>query len=590
MFYNYKNMSYEDNSVLSAVVPENTDVQMRAAYERWRTAFYEQDIETTPAYDLIGLLAALCLSSRRSAKTYFDIGSLGSNKNVLQEGAQVFKLLAKCRTKDALASIFSDLEGFRSSMFKLLIITDFGEETDDEVTCLLANRLHALGLADVRFLFTTVHDRFESQKTRFVEWGGNPDLVCSIYAENTVVEWLNEKPGEEEKEAESAKSIILQIGPVHEPTNAAGWRSVWRPNFTSAYDYVVVGTLNGVPALNAKANARDSALHLMSGAETKIVVDTMAGLGAFKFCASSLASLFGAVEPSTDESRVSILEHVCKIGWRNSVGRASPFAARFVAHLVSKPEGAFGGGANYMTALKIQEDLGGDVVSSARSRVIAEQYLDQLQNRPGPAKFNYMKLVVVEDGSTNNPNGATVHSIVNGYAYILDCLNTFFGVPIEFFESGQPEKWNRQWETPSNFLPESERLGVFTIEDSMRVPDLVPSESAFKTGIPAGSGLIGIGRYTQGLALQMRSNHPPNTMLLRGHYKLLNSADKLDGLMTKHMNISSELLQDMVHKLCSSKSRKVASVVAAIHKELGTRESKELIERHLFSTDQWQLI
>jgi len=583
-------MSYPDTPLLSAVGRDNTDEQMRAAYERWRTAFYEQNVETTPAYDVVGLLAALCLSSRRSAKTYFDIGSLGSNKNVLQEGAQVYKLLAKYRTKDALASIFSDLEGFRSSIFKLLIITDFGEETDDEVTCLLANKLHAMGLVDVRFLFTTAEDRFEAQIERFKYWGGNPDLVCSIYAKNTVVDWLNEQPGEEEKEVESAKPVILQIGPVHEPTNAAGWRTIWRPNVVAAYDYVVVGTLNGVPALNVKADARDSALHLMSGAETKIVVDTMAGLGAFNFCAESLSSLFGAVDPSRDESRVSIQEHVCRIGWRNSVGRASPFAARFVAHLVSEPVGAFGGGANYMTARKIQEDLGGEVVSNARSRAIAEKYLEQLQNRPGPPNFNFMKLTIADDGSTNNPNGATAQSIVNGYAYILDCLNTFFGVPIEFFESGQPEKWNPAWETPSNFLPANERAAFFTITDSMRVPSLSASESAFTTGIPAGSGLIGIGRYTQGLALQMRSKHPPNTMLLHGHYKLLNSGDKLDELMSKHLNISSELLRDMQQKLCTSKSRKVSSVVAAIHRELGTDKSKELLQRHLFGTDQWQLI
>lgn len=72
--------------------------------------------------------------------------------------------------------------------------------------------------------------------------------------------------------------LYFLISPVHEPTNAAGWRTIWRPNVVAAYDYVVVGTLNGVPALNVKADARDSALHLMSGAETKIVVDTMAGL------------------------------------------------------------------------------------------------------------------------------------------------------------------------------------------------------------------------------------------------------------------------------------------------------------------------
>jgi len=586
-------MSYEDT--LSVVDSFDIDKQMRAAYERWRTAFYDQDIETTPAYDVVGLLAAICLRSRRSAKAYFDIGSVGSNKNVEQEGAEVYKLKPECRTKTNLGTIFGDLESFVHP-FKLLVITDFGEETDDEVTCLLANRLHELGLVDVRFLFTTANDRFEEQKNRFTNWGGDPELVCSIYDNNTAVNWLGGASGGEEKSssegasADGDRSMILQIGPVHEPTNAGGWRSIWRPKFTCDYDYVVVGTFNGVAALNVKADARDSALYLMSGAKTKIVVDTMAGLGAFSFSASALNQLFPfGYSYDAALSNGTINEHVCRIGWRNSVGRAAPFAGRFVAHLVSEPVGDFGGGANYMTARKIHEELGGEILVSDRSRMIAEKYLDRLQNRPGPPNFNFMKLVVAEDGSTNNPNGATAQSIVNGYAYILDCLHSYFGVPIEFFESGQPEKWNRQWETPSNYdLTEHVDVARFAVDPQMRVLGLAPSESAYKTGIPAGSALIGIGPFTRGIAVQVRSEHAPGVGVLRGHYKLLESSVPINDLLTAHMPVSSSVLRVMVDKLCNSKNRKFEAVSRAIVKNIGGGDI--LLEKFIFSTDQWRLI
>lgn len=591
-------MSYEDNSVLSAVGLVNVDEQMRTAYEKWRTAFYEQYIETTPAYDVVGLLAAICLRGSRSFSTYFDIGTVGSSKNEEQEGAEVYKLKPGYRAKTSLGTIFGDLKSFGIRPFKLLVITDFGEETDDEVTCLLANRLHELGLVDVRFLFTTAKDRFEEQKNRFTNWGGDPELVCSIYDNNTAVNWLEGASGGEKKSlsegasADGDRSMILQIGPVHEPTNAGGWRSIWRPKITCDYDYVVVGTFNGVAALNVKADARDSALYLMSGAKTKIVVDTMAGLGAFNFSASALNQLFPfGYSYDAALSNGTINEHVCRIGWRNSVGRAAPFAGRFVAHLVSEPVGDFDGGANYMTARKIHEELGGEILVSDRSRVIAEKYLDRLQNRPGPPKFNFMKLVVRGGGLTNNPNGATAQSIVNGYAYILDCLHSYFGVPIEFFESGQPEKWNRQWETPSNYdLTEHVDVVRFTVDPQMRVLGLAPSESAYKTGIPAGSALIGIGPFTRGIAVQVRSEHAAGVGVLRGHYKLLESSVPINDLLTVHMPVSSAVLRVMVDKLCNSKNRKFEAVSRAIVKHIGGGENEKLLEKFIFSTDQWRLI
>jgi len=68
-----------------------------------------------------------------------------------------------------------------------------------------------------------------------------------------------------------------------------------------------------VVGLNAKGNAVESATYLMNQAQQKLILDTKAGKGAFPFAYAPLIELF----PGND-----IIDHVCKIGWRNSVGRA----------------------------------------------------------------------------------------------------------------------------------------------------------------------------------------------------------------------------------------------------------------------------
>lgn len=428
---------------------------MRNAYVHWENAFMNSGLETTPAYDVVGLFAALThrhgvINPRLASETHFDI----TRGDLSQEGCDVYRLKQKYRTKESLSALF--LHQFKLQKFKLLIITDFGEECDDETACLLANSLVFYGV-DVRFLFTTA--RFAEQKNRFHTWNGNPELVTSIHEDNDVITWFNT-----EQQDNAARPIILQIGPIHEPRRPGGWRHMWRPNITCDYDYVVVGTFNSPAALNVKANARDAALHLKNKATEAIVVDTMGGLGAFKFSATELRAL---------GFQSDILQHVCKIGWRNSVGRANPAGGNYVVHLVSEPVGDFQGGANYMTALGIDKTLGKNIVErerGARAISIATKYLEQLTEARGPANLS-----IEDSGELTKIAGrgekvvlpVTRDSVINGYAFILDCLNEYFQVPIEFFESGRPEAWKQQWETPS--LRDKGVVERFEIVPSMRI-------------------------------------------------------------------------------------------------------------------------
>lgn len=430
---------------------------MRAAYDKWENAVLD-GVETTPAYDVVGLLAALTNrheTNPRESETYFDI----TRGDFSQEGCDVYRLKKVYRSKETLSAFF--LNVFKLQRFKLLVITDFGEECDDEVACLLANSLVLNGV-DVRFLFTTATERFAEQKSRFEAWDGNPELVSSIHDKNDVIEWFNTKQG-----GDSARPMILQIGPIHEPHSPGGWRHTWRPNITCDYDYVVVGTFNRPAALNVKANAKDAALHLKNKATDAIVVDTMGGMGAFKFSAPELVKL---------ELPMGIIYHVCKIGWRNSVGRANPAGGNYVVHLVSEPVGDFQGGANYMTALGIDKSQGKDVVRRARSGraiSIATKYLQQLSKVRDPDIPTNMSidettgaLTCIKDGRMHTLP-VTRDSVIHGYAFILDCLNVYFGVPIEFFESGRPEAWKKQWETPT--LRDKAVVEGFKVVPSMQV-------------------------------------------------------------------------------------------------------------------------
>lgn len=588
---------------------DNVDAPMRAAYELWRDAFYQKNISTTPAYDVVGLLAALCMreapdGSKHSEK-YFDESELGSNKNVPQEGATVYKLKPECRKKNCLDEIFSNMAAFGASDVKIGIITDFGEECDDEVTCLLASRLPGAGLGDVRFLFTTAESRFEAQKKTFVKWANSSEQetraskmrskefatrISSIYQANDFIKWLNEGPSE-------TKRIILQIGPIHEPESKptdSGWQTkkIWRPKLTCNYNYIAVGTFNGVAALNVKGDSRLSALHLMSKAQQKVVVDTMAGLGAFKFSASALRILFPEVDM---EDRSSIIEHVCKIGWRNSVGRASAYGGKWVAHLVSEAAPPFKGGANFMTMKKIQEEMNEDVPKSCGSIQLANKYLDQLKTLGG--------LQVEPSSKTNNPNGATSVSIVNGYSYILDCLAHFFKVPVQFFESGRPEHWRSQWETPS-IKDSPEEANKFHIEAAYKfvpircrsppaaaapvAPD-EEDESAFLSGIPAGHLIHGIGEYTRGISLYVRQEHLPGSPSLSGSYKLADGHSQAGQLLSEHMPVDSPILEVMIQALTSSKQYNFDDLRTKILDQIGVETNADILNYHLFHPSQWKV-
>ena len=168
----------------------------------------------------------------------------------------------------------------------------------------------------------------------------------------------------------------------------------------------------------------------------------MRGQGAFPFTYNALKTL---------ELNTMLVVHVIKIGWRNTVGRASYKLGRSVAHLIAENSSS----ANYQTVKNIETQLMNveykikdknkitkEIEKSAND--LANNYFNLLKTAPPPEFI----LTEDSDGTTNSSMNLNKKSIIDGYVYILTTLYRLFGVPINFFQSGSEENWDKQWDNP----------------------------------------------------------------------------------------------------------------------------------------------
>lgn len=417
----------------------SVDDQMRRAHARFARAFKSHGIPTTPAYDVVGLMAALGCCGHCFDETVM------SNPKLAETSTHV-ALREEHRVPETLVQFVDNMESGETALPEnLMVLTDFGEECDDEVACLLASRARRMG---VRVLLVFTMEHYAEQHASYERFGGDCPVVS---VSDTLADFF--QPNE--------RNVLLQIGPVHgRQTLDVG---------VSDYDYYLLGTfgntLNSKPKDGGPKEQRpwttEVAKALHDGAARRFIVDTMRGKGAFKFRYPELRTVFGARHP--------IVQHVIDIGWRNTVGRADPFVGKFVAHLVRAPDpddpaGTREAGANYATVRAIVETLHQKGVrpivpraNVARVRHVAKAYLKGL--RKNGARFN-LTLDVKRKRVPNGESALRVQNsiagndwkasrITDGYGYILSNLHKYFGVPIQFFKSGKPEHWEPTWATPS---------------------------------------------------------------------------------------------------------------------------------------------
>ena len=418
------------------------DARMRAAYGHWSQHCRDHNIPTTPAYDVVGLLAVL-----------------QPDKFQQRAGGGVLSLNDEYRGPGGFqrADYLS-----RRSEHQLIVVTDYGEECDDEVTCLLVPPSSKLVFTD--------DDQFDQNVAQYRTFGGQ----CSVHHVSELGELLDT----------DSKNIVLQIGPVHEAAHGRIDDMI----SCKIYDWYLVGTLGGT--LNSKGDAQNNAELLQHYAHSAYIVDTDRGNGAFPLTYTQLtAALTGRI---TDDQLERVAEHVIKIGWRNTVGRANPCIGKFIAHLVVQNVGA-----NYQTvdtvlhACRSEEDSANIMMATpaktrAEATQLAHNYLERLQTtapdmldpeydavddgtfhlkgspddsvlQPGNIQFRVphtdvkpqkFRLLVDGAGTTNSVARVTAGQIVDGYTFMLVVLHQVFDVPLEFWESGQPGTWHPQWENP----------------------------------------------------------------------------------------------------------------------------------------------
>ena len=331
------------------------------------------------------------------------------------------------------------------------VITDAGEERDDEVGCAFLNSI-CCKRKDIQVRVFCTNPK---GKARLIGMIGEVSENYELY-DFTEENFVQRDFAHALYHSILPLPLLIQIGPVmpHYIDMCTKYAD------SASFAYILLGELG--KTLNSNKSAKDVADMFFTKALQSRCVHTRGGDGAPNFTVSDLASIASSDSP--------LVDHVLKIGFRNTMGRAGAFAGKFVAHLVS----AFDGGANYQTCKRIAEQLGieshpetwddyNDTTRDERSRGdedehirrrsimrIVDRYISDL------CKASGIGLVINEDGSTNSIRGVSHMQIRNGYAYILDTMNQAFGFPIDFFASQTPDgKWDKRWE----FSPEYH--GVF---------------------------------------------------------------------------------------------------------------------------------
>lgn len=293
---------------------------------------------------------------------------------------------------------FSKLS-FGNTQLVIDIITDLGEECDDEVTIFCAI-LNASLHPDTHFniVFTDPHWRKSASRA-----GIEPKLKMK----NVTFYDLLSIP-----ETKSKPSRVLQIGPVK--INVKYYSNL------KEFDYYIVGTIGNT--LNSLTGADTFANMMISNSTNHYIIDTKRGLGAPQFNIQVLENL-----PQNEYlCKQSLLNHVINIGFRNTVGRAEAFYGKF---LVSKPNGA-----NYKT-VKNQVDVLRLSEAKHMSDVLNLDDSDYNKTYIKRVVSDYFSKIDVEPSDNDK----------EGYYFILDKLFEIYGIPPQIYVSGAPGGWNPSW-------------------------------------------------------------------------------------------------------------------------------------------------
>ena len=335
------------------------------------------------------------------------------------------------------------------------VVTDLGEECDDEVACLM------------------LYDRCARDKNLFARiFFTNPagrSLFIQLLEERLILpncKLLQFRKSTFKSNTGPDPTLLLQIGPI-----ASKHLGTCKEYTTKPFHYILLGEKG--KTLNSNGDALSVATLFSTRATRVLIVATRGGAGAPKFTMSSLKFLGGKDS--------EIVKHVVKIGFRNSVGRACVNGGNYVAHLVAAHEK----GANYQTVKSIAEHLNAESCKQSNQYIkptewkcfntpslelhvepynLSQQDSDAWHCFESYRQRSIMRVVdkyitgLVDNGLVEDKDGligpkkVTLAEIKEGYAFILDVLHQEFGIPIDLFCSQSP---SREWLTTWDFQKDS---------------------------------------------------------------------------------------------------------------------------------------
>lgn len=453
---------------------DDIDDQMREAYVKFKKYFRLYDFPTSPAYEAVALLASLRIikNSEEINDAYFSVQQ--ENVSGLTKTQEVWTLFEQFRVPQTLYDVFDEVVLINSRLPRnLVLLAEYGETAEDEVVVHLTQRLRRVGV-EVAIIFLT--KEYENSSKKYWKRAASVGNTCAQGVGECMVSAFD-SPANIMKVLHTAldlkgskETVVLQLGPIWDMALVKTLQSA-----LGAYNYVLLGLFGKTYISNHAEGKSYAAAALSNGAIRSIIVDTGNGAAAFPFSYGPVRSLFPEVEH--DDASESIAAYVIRDGWRSLVGRVSPAAGRHVAHLVAQCEKC----ANYksvksvverlqmrcydavldLSALVIDDDDYGKVrdicdpangitgESISKAKRVANKYIDELKVQ----RKSNQQLIIDANGGTNNAVltnlNCTCADIRDGYVFILTHMNYYFGVPIEFFESGTAKVAKPQWSTPT---------------------------------------------------------------------------------------------------------------------------------------------
>ena len=114
------------------------------------------------------------------------------------------------------------------------------------------------------------------------------------------------------------------------------------------------------------------------------------------------------------------------------------------------------------------------------------------------------------------------------------------------------------------------------------------AKNALLSGIKSGAAITGIGQFTKGLSIQVRSEHSVGSPSLSGDFRLLHG--DFDTFICQHLPLDSETLQDISTQISKPAKLNFENVRQLIIQHIGAEHNAEIVNKHLFATSEWSLI